>query len=95
MAAHGLEGLRKTRTFVMYLTTHFNYISVPENNSVQDMYHIMFQISTEILAAVNIKTDILGCNMDHLPNYAESLPESFGLGLYTCYKCLYLDGDFN
>lgn len=42
----------------------------------------MLQISTEILAAMNIKTDILECDNDHLPNYAESLPESFGLGLY-------------
>jgi len=42
----------------------------------------MLQISTEILAAINIKTDILGCDIDHLPNYAESLPESFGPGLY-------------
>lgn len=46
------------------------------------MYHIMSQISSEILAAVNIKTGILGCDTDHLPNYAESLPESFGLDLY-------------
>jgi hypothetical protein len=42
----------------------------------------MLQISTEILAAVNIKTGIVECDIDHLPNYAESFPESFGLGLY-------------
>ena len=42
----------------------------------------MLHISTEILAAVNIKTDILGCDTHHLPNYTESLPESFGLGHY-------------
>ena len=42
----------------------------------------MLLIGSEILAAVNFKTDILGCDIDHLPNYAESLPESFGLGLY-------------
>ena len=52
-----------------------------ENNSVQDMYHITLDISSEILAAVNIKTDLLGCDTDHLPNSAESLPESFGISL--------------
>jgi hypothetical protein len=46
------------------------------------MYHIMLHIRTEILVAMNIKTDILGCDIDHLPNYAESLPESLGRGLY-------------
>lgn len=75
MAAHGLEGLRKTRTYIIMTSFQLYFHSWQQFCTGHVSYYVAHKHRDSV--AVNIKTDILGCDIDHLPNYTESLAESF------------------